>query len=129
MDLKQILFHGLSNRILSHLTGRLMEDVRLYLDGERIDTVSTHASGRRAFVAKAWLDGEAGAALRFRAAWGEMEGGRIWYQQHAGGSWVAADIHSVRQLDELPGFGIELLFSVNMEHVHKLRLEGPGLLD
>lgn len=128
MDLKQILFHGFSNRILSRLTGRLMEDVRLYLDGEQLSRVSTHASGRRAFVAKAWLDGETKAALRFRAAWGEMEGGRLWYQQHPGGSWIAADIHSIRELEDIPGFGIELLFSVNMEAIHRLRLEGPGLL-
>ncbi len=127
MNLQYLLFFGFSGSILSWLTDALAGDVQLVLDGNQVHDLSTHASGKRAFVVKAWLDPQEGPALRFRASWGSLEHGRLWWQEQPAGPWIPADIHGIEIVEGLAELTLRIEFSVNMDQQHSLLLIGPSL--
>lgn len=129
MHIQQLLFSGFSTTVLRQLTELLAGDCQMILDGIEVRDISTHASGRRAFVVKAWLDGEGGPALKFRANWGELQDGRLWYQPGPLGPWIPADIRRLEYIEGLADLALRIDFSVNLEEEHHLLLLGPSLLE
>ncbi len=52
------------------------------LDGNEFESVSLAATSHRALIAKGWVNDKEGPAIRFRAAWGDLEAGEVLYQNH-----------------------------------------------
>ena len=112
--LSDILLHGFTPAVLTRLAGLLRPGVTGHLDGVHLARCSVRASGRRAFVVKGWVSESRGPAIRFRAKWGRLSGGRVHLQATPQSRWQAAHTTSA----DLQVDGAQLVLTLGFRDAH-----------
>ena len=100
MQVETLLLEGFSAAVVERLTRAVKQTIQGSLDDRPFVDCTVLATGRRAFVVKGWVDRAAGPVVRFRAAWGDLAGGEVRFQELPGTAWLDAEVRGLR-LDSL----------------------------